>query len=189
MCLGTGLAILGLTGVATSAVGTIFSGITSSEAASYQAQVAKNNAIIANQNANYSEAAGQAQAEATGLKGAAKAGNVKASIAANNIDVNSGSAKNVETSEAETNQLNTEAVLNNAALQSYGYRTQATGYTAQAGLEQFESETAIPAAVVGAGGNLLSQASSVGFKWGQQNGYGTNLLPAISNSSFGFTND
>lgn len=157
---------LAIAGALTSAVGTVESGYATSNAAAYSAQVAQNNAIIANQNATYAEAAGEAQAAATSLKGAAASGKIKAAQAASGIDVNTGSAVNVQASERETNVLNTETVLNNAELQAYGYRAAATGYEATAGLETQEAEQAPIGAIIGAGGNLLSSASSVGFKWG-----------------------
>ena len=48
------------------------------------------------------------------FKGAAEGAKVKTAQAANNVDVNIGSAVNVQASERETNVLNTETVLNNA---------------------------------------------------------------------------
>jgi len=158
--------IAGIAGAATSAYGALYQGAATKEAASYQATVAANNAAIANQNAKYAIEAGQQQAESVSLKGAAQQGKVRAGLAANNVDVNTGSAKNVQTSEAETSQLDTETVLNNAELQAYGYRSQATGYQAQSTLLELESEEAMPGAELTAGGSLLSNASSVGLKWG-----------------------
>jgi hypothetical protein len=118
--------VLGLVGAATSAIDTIESGQATANAASYQAQVAQNNAIIAEQNAAYASEAGLASAAATSMKGAAASGKVKATQAASGIDVNTGSAVNVQASERETNVLNTETVLNNAELRAYGYRARAT---------------------------------------------------------------
>lgn len=182
MCPGT-LAIAslaaGVAGAGTSAYGTYESGQATSNAASYQAAVAQNNSIIANQNAAYAEKAGTAQAEATSLKGAATAGKIKAAQAANGIDVNTGSAVNVRASQAETSQLDTETVLNNAELQAYGYRANATNYTAEAGLESTEAEQAPIGAELGATGNLLSNASSIGLKWtGFNQGASQSVVPS-----------
>ena len=163
-------AIAGVAGAATSAYGALYQGAAAKETASYQAQVAANNAIIANQNAQYAVAAGQQQAEAVSLKGSAQAGKVKAGLAANNIDVNTGSARNVQVSQAETNQLDTETVLNNAELTAYGYRTAATGYTAESGLLTTQATEAPVGAALSAGGGLLANASSVGLKWSGSSG-------------------
>ncbi len=175
-------AIAGIAGAGTSAYGALYAGAASKEAASYQAAVAANNQVIANQNAQYSVEAGQQQAEAVSLKGAAQAGKVRAGLAANNIDVNTGSAKNVQTSEAETSQLDTETVLNNAELQAYGYRAAATGYGAESGLLTTQAAEAMPGAELGAGGSLLSNASSVGLKWG-----GGNTIAAMNPTTVGIT--
>jgi len=165
MCPGT-LAIAGLVGAGTSAAGALMGGIAQGNAASYQAQVAKNNAIIANQNAAYATEAGETQAAATSLKGAATAGKIKASQAANNIDVNTGSAVNVQQSQREVSKLDTETVLSNAELQAYGYRAAATNYQATAGLEEMEATEAPIGGALSATGNLLSSASSIGAKFG-----------------------
>ena len=169
------LPIAALAGAGISALGTYEQGQASSNAASYQAAVAKNNAIIAERNAAHAEQAGEAQATATSLKGAAIGGKIKGAQAANNIDVNSGSARDVQVSEREKSQLDTETVLNNAELQAYGYRSQATGFQAQAGLETATAEQAPIGAELGAAGNLLSSASSIGAKW---NGFGGGSLGA-----------
>lgn len=156
----------GILGAGASALGAITGGEAAANQAKYQSQVAANNAQTARQNSVYSAAAGGAQAQETGLKEAAALGHVKASQAANNIDVNSGSATRVQESQREAgdlSQLNTE---NNALLQAYGYGTQATGYQAQSGLENYAAQTAGPAAGLSAGGSLLSSASSLPLKFG-----------------------
>jgi hypothetical protein len=163
--------LFGIVGAGTSAIGTIEQGEATSNAAAYSAQVAANNAVIAQQNATYAEAAGQQQAAATSLKDAAASGKVKAAQAASGIDVNTGSAVNVQASERETNVLNTETVLNNAELQAYGYRAAATGYEATAGLEKEEAEQAPIGAALSATSNLLSNASSIGLKWNSNQPY------------------
>lgn len=157
--------ILGIAGAAISAVGTIGSGIAAGNAAAYQAQIARNNAIVANQNAAHASAAGAQQEETESLKGAANIGGIKAAQAANGVDVNSGSALDVQESAREENQLTSENVLNNAELTAYGYRTQAASDTAQAALDQTEAEEAPIGAGIAATGGLLSSASSLSFKW------------------------
>jgi hypothetical protein len=73
----------------------------------------------------------------------------------------------VQESERETNKLDTETVLNNAELQAYGYRSNATSFNAQAGLDEAEAEQAPIGADIGAAGGFLGSASSLGFKWSQ----------------------
>lgn len=158
--------ILGILGAATSAVGTIMGGEATAANATYQAEVAANNAKVAYANAERASAAGQEQAAQESEKGAQREAQIVGAMAANNIDVRSGSAINVEKGERKINQLNSETVLSNAELQNYGYRVQATNDLAQAQLYQTEAQEAPLAADIGAVGGLLGGASSIGFKFG-----------------------
>jgi hypothetical protein len=187
MCAGTMLAVTALTGAGATAVGQVYSGMATGDAAAYQAQVARNNALIAEQNAAYASKAGQAQAAATSLKGAARMGKLKTAQAANNINVNSGSAVDVRTSEREAGVLDTATVLSNAELEAYGYRAKATGYTAESGLLQTQAEEAPIGAGIGAAGSLLSNASGVGFKFGRTDPNVPSNPNFLQGSSFGPT--
>jgi hypothetical protein len=163
------LPALAIGGAVTSAIGAIGGGIASSQAASYQAQVNRNNATTATQNSTYALEAGSVQEQEAGQKAAGQLGQVRASMAANNVDVNSGSAVDVQKSQRETGLLSEEDVSNNAALTAYGYQTQATGFQAQAGLEQGQASTAIPGALLSAGGGLLSNVSTIPTKFAWPN--------------------
>jgi hypothetical protein len=159
--------VAGGIGAGVSAYGQVEAGQATANAANYQAAVASNNAIIANQNADYAVAAGQAEAAMSSMKGAAQVGRIKTAQAASGVDVNTGSAVAVQAGQREVNKLDSETLLNNAELKAYGYRSQATGYTAQAGLESLEAEQAPLGADIGAAGGLLGSASSLGLKWAQ----------------------
>jgi hypothetical protein len=161
----TAAAIAGTAGAGISAIGAISGGLSTAAEARYQAQVASNNAAIANQNAAYSAAAGSAKAAAGSRKNAAVLGRIKAAQGANQIDVNTGSAADVQKSQRETGMLDTLTTENNALLQAYGYRSQATSYTAQSGLESAEAAQAPIGAAIGAAGGLLGNASSIGYKY------------------------
>jgi hypothetical protein len=152
-------------GAAVSAAGAISGGIAAGNEANYQSQVAKNNAQIAQQKAQYATASGEANAAATSMKGRAQIGAIKAAEAANNVDVNSGSASAVRTGQRETNQLDTLTVMNRALLQDYGYQAQASNFSAQAGLDETAAEEAPIAGGLNAAGGLLSSASALGGKW------------------------
>jgi hypothetical protein len=171
--------------------GQAFQATAAGEAAAYQAQVATNNATIAGYNASEAEQAGNTQAYVAGQQAAATGGRIKAAQAANGIDVNSGSAVKVQQGAREAGTLNQETVLNNAELQAYGYRTQQTAFTEQAGLETMKSNEAPIAAGLattgaqfaaagaqeGAVGSLLASAGGVAFKLN-----GNGLLPSSTSS-------
>ncbi len=147
------------------AVGAIQSASAQSDAAKYQAQVSANNAIIANQNAAYATQAGEQAATVEGLKSAASAGAVRTGIAGNGIDVNTGSAADVQAQQRQAGLLDTETVRQNAAMQNYGFRTQSTGFTAESQLQRARAAQATTAGDIGAAGSLLGGASSVASKW------------------------
>ena len=159
----------GIAGAGIKAMGDIEGGAATRSAATYQAQVAANNAEIAKRNANYAEEAGQAQANAISLKGAATAGRIKAGQAASGVDVNTGSAVDVQTSQRETSKLDTETILNNANLQAYGYRTQAAGFQAESELDLAKAKQAPIGADLAAAGGVLSSASSLGLRYANFN--------------------
>lgn len=119
------------------------------------------------------------------LKGAAQGGKIKASQAANGIDVNTGSAVDVQTGAREANELDSETVLNNAQLSAYGYRSQQTGFTAEAGLDKNKAEEAPIAGDLNAAGGLLSSASSIGGKFGGGGNWAGGSSPAVNNFNSG----
>jgi hypothetical protein len=155
----------GIAGAATSAGGALYSGAAAKNAAVYQSAVAHNNEQIANQNAEYAAKAGQAQAAAQSLKGAAAQGKLKTAQAASGVDVNTGSAVDVRVSQREIEKLDTNTVLNNSLLTRYGYRAQASNFAAEAALDEAKGDSAMLGATIGATGSLLSNASALGSKW------------------------
>jgi len=165
MGLATAAIAVGIAGAAASAVGTISSGIAQHNAMNYQAQIARNNQTIAYQNAETAAQRGSQEAANKSMQERQRSAAVTSSIAANNVDVNSGSALDTRTTQREIGELDTETVAHNAALETYGYRTQATNFGAQAGLDKAEASSAIPAAAIGAAGGLASSASSLGLQW------------------------
>jgi hypothetical protein len=168
MGIGAGTAALALAaiGTATAVYGQVQAGNAQAANARYQSQVAANNAKIAQQNQVYAIQAGEAKAQAQSLRGAALSGRVRAALAANGVDVNSGSPLDVETGVRRAGELDTLTTMNNAALQAYGYRAAASTGEGQAGLLAAQAGQAQAGAAIGAAGTLLNNASSLGFKWG-----------------------
>ena len=174
MCFATGAAIAsavaGVAGAGVSALGAITQGQAAGRNAAYQSQVAANNATIAQQNAQYATEAGSVQAQEASMKSAAQVGAVKAAIGANDVDVDTGSPLTTQVSQRETGVTNTEQTMQNALLQAYGYNTQATSFEAESGLEQAEAVEAPEEGELSAAGGLLSNASSIGFKFANPSG-------------------
>ncbi|HXA22753.1 MAG TPA: hypothetical protein VNW90_10660 [Acetobacteraceae bacterium] len=143
-------------------MGAMEQGKAAQQQADYQAQVANNNAIIAQQNATYATAAGNAQAEKSAMGTAERMGAIRAAQASSGVDVGSGSPLDVQTSQKEVGQLDQDTIRNNAARVAYGYRSQSTNFTAQAGLDTATGANAATAGDIGAVSSVLGGATSVG---------------------------
>lgn len=175
--MGVAAAIIGAVGTVLSAAGKISSANAQANAASYQAQVAQNNSILAEQQAQRTAAAGEQAAMQKGLQTRAQVGAIRAAQAASNIDVNSGSAADVQTSAAELGQLDTEREINRSALEAYGYRTQSSDFQARSQLDQMQATSARTAGFFDATGSLLAGAGSAAgkyAKWRALTGSGSN---------------
>lgn len=160
----TGMATTGI-GSVIGAVGNIESGYSNANATKYQAQVAENNSAIAGRNAEFATQEGNVQAENQGLKNRSQAGSIIANTAANGIDVNSGSAKQVQQSQQILGNLDAMTIRSSAAREAYGYQTQAQNFTAEAALKSSEAKNDVSAGFMGAGSSLLSGASSLGKQY------------------------
>lgn len=169
MGIGTAIAVAGITGAAVSAAGAVHQGL-------YSAAVARNNAKISEQNAAYATEAGNQSAQITSLQSAAEGGSLKANQGASGVDVNTGSAVSVQAGQRAAGQLETETTLHNALLSAYGYQTQAESDKAQA-------QQDIVGGFTQAGGGLLENASSLGFKWAGLGGAASASGGAASNSA------
>lgn len=152
-------AVLAVAGTAVGTMGQI-------SQANYQAQIARNNAQIEKQNAAYAASAGAAQTEQSGLAERERLGQLRAGVAANGLDVNSGTPADLQVSQREIGNLNTRTVSNNAALQAYGYQSKATSYEAQAAMDKSEIGYDIAGGILKAGGQIAgspSASNALGF--------------------------
>ena len=92
-------------GGAASAYGTYEAGQARGAAADYQSQVAENNAIIADRNADYATKVGEIDIARQGMKNRAVLGSIKAGQGASGVDVNTGSSADVQGAAAELGML------------------------------------------------------------------------------------
>ena len=152
----TYVAVAAVAAAAVSAYGSYESGQAQQAAAKYQSQVEQNNAIIAQQNAQWAAQAGNAQAEQKQLETRAKVGGILASQAAAGIDVNSGSAVDVKSSASELGELDAINIRSNAARTAYGYNVQSSSDQNQSQLDTFEGNADAEAGDIKAGGSVLS---------------------------------
>ena len=163
------MAIMGtvasVAGTGLSAIGQMNAASAAQENANYQAEVARNNQVIAEQNARYANKAGEAAITAAQLKGRAKLGALTAALGASGIDVNTGSAAKVRNSATALRQLDTETTAQDAALKVYGFRSQGVNFGAQSGLLRSQAEQSGTAGLIGGGATLLSGIGGLAPKW------------------------
>ena len=156
-----------IAGAGIGAAGALSKGSSEAGMYNYQAGVADINSKIAKQNAAWSLGAGGVQAEQLGQKQAQRMGAIKAGQGANGLDVNSGSASGVRTSQTQTDEQDQGIVQTNAARRAYGYEVESAKFDADAAAARASGENAKTAGMFGAMSSLISGASSVASKWTQ----------------------
>jgi len=158
---------LALTAVSTlvGVVGAISQGQAAKQQAEYQAAVARNNQIIAEQNKQYATQAGEAEAQAQSFKNRRILGGITAGQAASGIQLDSPTLSDVREGSEQTLRLDTQNIMQNALLRARGADIQARSYGAEAGLQDMRASQASTAGFLGAAGSLLSGASSFAEKW------------------------
>lgn len=171
-------AMAAVAGAGVNAVGSYESGVASSKASQYQAQVAANNALIAQQNEGWEEQTGAAKEAAQGQKGRAQIGQTTAAMGASGVTVGSGSFADVVGAEHSLASLDTNTIRSDTARKVYGYEVQQVSDTAQSQLLEAESKQQREMAPISAIGTFLSGASSVGAKFANwQKGAGDPTAP------------
>lgn len=176
--MGVALAPLAIGSMIVSAAGAGMSAYSQMQSANYNAQVARNNQIMANQNASIVLQQGQQQEEAQRIKTGEMVSAIGAQEAASGVNPNEGSPLNVKASAAETGDLDALTIKYNANLQARNLKYQAAMYGSQAQLDTAQGEW-------GMASSLLGGASSVSSKWMQYqmmgNLSGSNPATSINN--------
>ena len=128
--------------------------------AAYQAQVARNNQTIAEQNATEAQDVGLVREQAQRQNTASLIGSQRAMLAGAGLDVNSGSPLDVQSDSAKLGELNAQTIRHNAALEAYGYQTQASNFSAQSQLYDARSAWASATGYTNLLGNAIGDGLS-----------------------------
>lgn len=152
-------------GAGVAAYGAYEQGQAGKKAGDYQAAVARNNSIIANQNADAAGRAGYAQAEAASMRTAQAVGRSKAIAGASGVNVDAGSPLAVQGDVARLGMLDALTIKSNAGRAAYGYKVQGMSYDAQGTLDQMMGKNSERAGELGATSSIIGGASSVSDKW------------------------
>lgn len=157
--------VLSLASTAFSAYGQYQAGQAESDAAKYQAKVAKNNAILAGRAAEDATARGAIEESRQRAIGRRTLGSQRTAFAANGIDLASETVGDIAASQGGLNELDALTIRANAAREAAGFRQEGANYRAQAGLLKSQAANARYAGNLAAAGTVLSGASDVATKW------------------------
>lgn len=150
------------------------SGQAQQDAANYQAAVARNNAILAEQYAQAEIARGRVLEDAKRQESAQRMGAVRAAAGASGLDVDSGSPLSLQADTAMLGEFDAQTIRNNSERAAHGYRVQGMNYTAQAQLDRMAGENASRVGALGMWSSIIGGASSVSDRWSRMKSTGVN---------------
>jgi hypothetical protein len=151
--LGTGISVMGQMQQAEAAA----------NAANYQAAVARNNQILANQRAAQIDAEGKIAADKKRQDAARLAGRQRAVLAGNGVLVDVGSALDITSDTAAYGELDALNTKYNYDNQAYNARAQGVNFGSEAAMADYRASSSD--ATLAVAGSLLSGAGSVADKW------------------------
>ncbi|OAE72607.1 hypothetical protein A7J71_11345 [Achromobacter insolitus] len=165
MCTPAAAPYVMMAGAGASAAGATNSANAQRAGLNYQAEVAANNAQIAEWQAQDAIRQGQEQEQQSRLRYASTKGTQRAALAANGVALDEGSAVDILASTDYMNASDASTIQANAARAAWGYRTQGANYTdnansLRAGASAISSGSA-------AGMSLLGSAGQVASSWYQ----------------------
>ena len=177
--------ILAAVGAAASASSAEEQAKAQANAANYQAQVAANNQIIANETAARTLQQGQQMSQIKEMQTGQQMAAVRAAAGASGLDPNAPgtSATRVQSDVETLGSTDALTIRNNAALAAWGYQTQGSNFSAQAGLLEQQSSQALTAGNLNAFSSIINAGASVSSKWSQL--YGGTTQDTFTNSNIG----
>lgn len=161
--------------LASAAVGTfgaIQQGNAAKNAAEYQAAVDRNNQQVAAWQAADALERGQEAERQQRLRAQSALGSQKAAMAANGLDLTSGSPLDILGDTAMYGELDALTIRSNAEREAYGYRVQSQNFSTNAQLSQMRGSAAQTAGMIGAGSTLLTGAGQAAGTWAKFGGTG-----------------
>ncbi len=148
-----------------SAFGAIGEGKSQKSMYGYQATVARMNADIDRQNAAWELQKGGVEQQQYGMKASQQFAQIRADQGASNLDVNTGSARDVQTSQQKITSMDLQQIGANAAKTAYDYTVRAAMDENQAKVYDVAGANAEKAGFFKAAGSIIGTAGSVSSKW------------------------
>ena len=152
------------------AAGTLMQGVAANSAARAQAAAANQNARIAEAQAHDAIERGGQEELRLRRQMAQLQGTQRSMLAASGVDVDSGSALDVQDASMREGEQDAAAIRFNAAREGWGHQVQAANYRNEASAARAAGRNALFGSVVGAGTSLLSAAGSGAWAKGTTSG-------------------
>lgn len=166
------MAIASAIGGVIGAAGSVMQGVAAKQEANYQAQIARNNAVIAAKNAQAAQVAGDREGEAYRIKAAVAQSSIRAKASASGIDVNVGSPLRVQVGAKRIEELDALTIRNNSWREAHDFKTQAANFRTQGHVLEMSGRNAMTAGLIAGAAGVASaigtaagSPSSVSPKW------------------------
>ena len=175
---------LGTLSTIASTASSVVGGIGAYQQGAYQSAVAKNNAIIAGNNANAASQAGTQQEELSRLRSGQQTAATIAGEAASGIDVGSATPQALKSANELAGDLDAQTIRYNTARSVYGYRLEQSQYTAEAANAKQAGFNGLIGGLFKGANSFFSGASSLADKWSQMQtaGVGANAAADAINA-------
>lgn len=162
MCNPTAVATIQIIGAGISAFGVLRQSQAASAESDFRSQIAANNAIIANQNAEVALEKGRAEIRDERRKTLQRIGLQRAQLAAQGFDVSEGSSIDILGDTAALGELDVLRIEADAENRARNFRIQASGFESEATLGRLASKSAKQVGKIGAASTLITGAGRAG---------------------------
>ncbi len=146
-------------------MGAIQQGNAQAQAARYQAQVDRNNAILADRQAADARERGEVELQEQRRKAQQILGKQRAAFASRGVELGVGSPLDIIGDTATFGELDAVTIRNNADREGLKFEAQAMNFRSGAQLNSMRASSARTAGFLGAAGSALSGASGVARQW------------------------
>ena len=142
------------------------------QSGAYTAQVARNNQVTANDNANLATFKGEQQVGIAQQRTAQTIGAQRAGAGASGVDVNSGSPVRGQEDTARIGAMDVQTIRANAARSAWGFRTQGENFANEAKLDEARGDMGALSSLIGGGANFAEKWDNYRkHGWQQQKDY------------------
>ena len=121
----------------------------------YEASMFRTNAALSRKQAEDAMARGESKSMSTVVHARSMVGAQKAALAAQGVDVSSGSALDVQVNTGKLAELDIMVIRNNAIREAWGFNVQATDYENQALLKEMQTKNKSRSTLITGGLNTL----------------------------------